>query len=1121
MAAQQELTWRISVNPDQAAAGLRLVAAEAKTSTASIEASVRQEAAAAVALQRQRSAALIALWKADTAAALAEERKRTAAAISIQREQSAAVVSLNRQRSAAIAQELKAADAVVSNSGRDLARREVQNLTADYAKFADALKNNNVAVRKGADDFLNLFAKVSGGSKELHTAEAEAHKLTEAFKVLSSTAIVADGPMGGIASRVRAIGTEANELVGVGGGPLIALTVGLAALAAGGALVSAELFKATKEAAEFGESIFKVHQKTGLAVETISALKIAGHAVGMEIGEMSTGLVRFVNNLGLAESGNKKAIATFSQLGVTAFRDPDKALEQFIDHFAKLRTDEDRTLAASAVFGARFGANLIEVFHQVGGNLEEFKTKLRESGNLMSGEAAEAAHRFTVQMHELELQVEGLERSIGQDLMPTASSAIKELTSLLEHNRDSIINWTHDVGNAATGAYVLASEITKLVGELHGLEGMTVPVVLQMLWEVVKQGTSLGLLADIGKARAAAGVTAGPPGMMTKEQGAAVDQFIASRNGPQFHTPSSGGGKGKRDTTAKDNFEAESEISRKAIADREVLYREETDRLKHEYDQRLISFDEHIAQERMANDARFNDTIDKINEEQAALDAALKKKIIKQAEYDKKNAEIGSQATKATAELHKEEGRLDEESYKQRLALHKQFIETNNAAADAADQRETTQLRRKLDNQVIDAVSYEAQLYAIKIRANEREKATLDDEIEQLIKHLMVVKNITHQEAAAQKVVTDAIVAQRAARNKNAADEDAIELAAKMATVNALQARAAAYVALDTEAANSLRVRELDQRKSDLQLLIMLVGVNAKTVALARQLSLDEAREHHNQVMDEIGAQESAARAIDVGGKHKLEIEQRYNKLRDQENKRFLKQKADEDKKAAKDAALAGPGGGFAFGLSTGQLSNLAHGVKDFADVATVAFSAVGAAVGGLAQGIGALYQNWILMGDQADISIQKMVASVLAGVASQAAVQAVLFTAYGIAALTPWGAAIYGPAPMWFEAAALMAGIALTTGLLGRATAGTAFQQAAGNTSGASSASSGGGKAGTSANNGPTVINAERNKITIEISHVHKFVGGNLHSEVEKSVIKSARGNREQMKLALKQLLK
>ncbi|HEY8562792.1 MAG TPA: tape measure protein [Pyrinomonadaceae bacterium] len=107
--------------------------------------------------------------------------------------------------------------------------------------------------------------------------------------------------------------------------------------------------------------------------------------------------------------------------------------------------------------------------------------------------------------------------------------------------------------------------------------------------------------------------------------------------------------------------------------------------------------------------------------------------------------------------------------------------------------------------------------------------------------------------------------------------------------------------------------------------------------------------------------------------------------------------------------------------------------------------STVGQTINDLAGAMGSLVENWVLYGNTSDMSARKAIASALAMAASQSAVSAIMETAYGIAALTPWGAAIYGPAPLHFKSAALFAAVAATTGLAGRAVAGDSFSRGSG----------------------------------------------------------------------------
>lgn len=189
--------------------------------------------------------------------------------------------------------------------------------------------------------------------------------------------------------------------------------------------------------------------------------------------------------------------------------------------------------------------------------------------------------------------------------------------------------------------------------------------------------------------------------------------------------------------------------------------------------------------------------------------------------------------------------------------------------------------------------------------------------------------------------------------------------------------------------------------------------------------------------------------------------------------------------------------------LDTGKIDAAGKHIYNLGGAFDALKNIAGDALGQIANGVGNLVQNLVLMGTAGPHAMQKLVASVLAGVAAQAAVLAVMELAYGIAALTPWGLAIYGNPIAHFKAAALFGGIALTTGLLGRAVAGDAFQQQTNQaTAGGSQAQSGSGNGGTVYSSRPDAtatgtINRNRPVITLNIrsndSHIVDVVRSNV----------------------------
>lgn len=97
----------------------------------------------------------------------------------------------------------------------------------------------------------------------------------------------------------------------------------------------------------------------------------------------------------------------------------------------------------------------------------------------------------------------------------------------------------------------------------------------------------------------------------------------------------------------------------------------------------------------------------------------------------------------------------------------------------------------------------------------------------------------------------------------------------------------------------------------------------------------------------------------------------------------------------------------------------------------------VGGAVADLAFGVGDLVQQWVLLGETGPNAMRKLTASVLAGLAAQAAVKAIFQLAEGFAALffNPAAAAAH------FQSAALFGSIAGVAAVAGRSVAGDLFK--------------------------------------------------------------------------------
>lgn len=152
--------------------------------------------------------------------------------------------------------------------------------------------------------------------------------------------------------------------------------------------------------------------------------------------------------------------------------------------------------------------------------------------------------------------------------------------------------------------------------------------------------------------------------------------------------------------------------------------------------------------------------------------------------------------------------------------------------------------------------------------------------------------------------------------------------------------------------------------------------------------------------------------------------------------------------KAQKDAFDKSFVGGFFGATGMEAITSEADYIKSvYADMGAF----VGDIVTGMAQGVGQMVEAWVLYGELGPDALRKMTAQVLASVAAEAAVRAIMELAYGFASLwlNPAEAATH------FKAAALFGAVAVTTGLAGRAVAGDSFKKGATGGQGTSSTGS------------------------------------------------------------------
>lgn len=267
-----------------------------------------------------------------------------------------------------------------------------------------------------------------------------------------------------------------------------ALKTGAALTAAGGAIVAGLLANA-KAFAEAGDALDKMSQRTGIAVESLSALKYAAGQSGTSIEQIEDAIKDMSKNLVDAQAGSQGLVDTLNQLGLSASSMGGMGAEkQFLaitDALSKVPDVGKRATLAMSLFGEG-GRQLLPMLAGGSAGIEAMMAKAKELGLVMSEEDAKAAAKLQDEIGKLSGAFEALKNTVG-------AAVAKDLTDFLNYlneaapaiqkaigNNKEWISWIGEtsiklgavglaMGAAGTAAYALSTAITVLKTATVGL----------------------------------------------------------------------------------------------------------------------------------------------------------------------------------------------------------------------------------------------------------------------------------------------------------------------------------------------------------------------------------------------------------------------------------------------------------------------------------------------------------------------------------------------------------------------------------------------------------------------------------------------------------------------------
>lgn len=263
---------------------------------------------------------------------------------------------------------------------------------------------------------------------------------------------------------------------------------GIVAAAGAGA---AALYGVATKSAEASDHIDKMSQKIGISRTAYQELDFILSQNGMSVDQLQGGMKKLVNTMQSAQDGNKTAVATFAELGISvtdssgALRNQEDVFYEVISVLQGMGNETERNALANDIFG-KSASEMAPLLNAGAGSMEELRQKAHDLGLVLSDETIDAGVAFTDTQDQVKRALASVTTQLGAEVMPIINDFLQWVLAHMPEIQ-AVIKVAFDA------IHVVVQAVGKVISWLAGVFEKYMPAVqeaaqkafsgIQDLWE--------------------------------------------------------------------------------------------------------------------------------------------------------------------------------------------------------------------------------------------------------------------------------------------------------------------------------------------------------------------------------------------------------------------------------------------------------------------------------------------------------------------------------------------------------------------------------------------------------------------------------------------------------------
>lgn len=228
--------------------------------------------------------------------------------------------------------------------------------------------------------------------------------------------------------------------------------------AAAGAALTGTMTMAANSYGAVSEELGNMAVRTGVAVESLSALEYAATVSGGSMGMLEQGMRRMQRTIGSAQQGSEEATKSLTKLGIPiqslAGKSADKQFEVLAEAISKIQDPTLRARASMDIFG-RESTKLLPMMEKGAKGIQDLRAEAEKLGYVLSKEDVEAGKEFNDSLEAMQLGFKRIYYAIGAQVAPI----LKQYADWIRNNIVVAREWIRENGVLFRSVFYLGSAL--------------------------------------------------------------------------------------------------------------------------------------------------------------------------------------------------------------------------------------------------------------------------------------------------------------------------------------------------------------------------------------------------------------------------------------------------------------------------------------------------------------------------------------------------------------------------------------------------------------------------------------------------------------------------------------